>query len=345
MNVSINTFGQLPNGEEAKIFRFESSEGLTICITNYGGIITSIKTPDRVGNIEEISAGFSSLDQYLNGHPFFGTIVGRFANRIAKGHFNIDGNSYNLPINNSPNHLHGGDNGFHTKLWDFEIKEADGLAKLKLTYSSPHLEEGYPGNLKATVTYTVFDNNSVDIEFSAQADAPTHVNLTSHGYFNLGAFKDKIYDHQLFVNADQYLEIDDTQIPTGKFATCKGSHFDFSQTKELKDSVLSIPGGLDHCYVLRNGKGFEIPAAELIHKASGRKLSVYCTNPGIQVYSGNSLDGSITGHNATVYHKHMAICLEMQHFPDTPNQNHFPSTRLNPGEMYYQKARLVFSIE
>lgn len=333
----------MPDGREAKLFHFEAPNGFSISITNYGGIITSIKAPDKNEKIDEITPGFGSLEEYLKGHPHFGVIAGRFANRIAKGKFSIERVDYNLPINNGPNHLHGGDKGFHTKLWNYELNSDQNKAILQLSYNSPHLEEGYPGNLDVVVTYTIHDNNSVEIDFEAQTDKTTHINLTSHGYFNLNAFKAKVFDHQLTLNASKYVEIDETQIPTGKLNECINTPFDFSKPKLLGHSILGIPGGIDHCFVL-NDNSLEKPAAMLIHKESGRNLAVYCTHPGLQVYTGNSLDGTCKGHNGTIYHKHFGVCLEMQHFPDTPNQPNFPSTLLKKGEKYKQKAILQFGI-
>jgi len=341
MKVTTKLFGHTQNGHEAQLFTFEASNGLSIGITNFGGIITSVKAPDRLGNIEEITAGFDNLEQYLKDHPHFGVVVGRFANRIAKGKFLIDGVEYNLPINNGPNHLHGGDNGFHSKLWDSALESDEAKATLTLSCKSDDMEEGYPGNLKATVKYTVHDNNTLDIEFFATTDAPTHVNLTSHGYFNLSGFKEDVCSHVLQLNASHYLEIDGTQIPTGKLVACKNTLFDFSQPHPLGPSIKGIDGGIDHCFALNNRTN-DASAAILTHSHSGRRLSINCTHPGIQVYTGNSLDGVHTGHNGTVYNKNWAVCLEMQHFPDTPNQPHFPSTLLKPGEEYYQKARLTF---
>lgn len=342
MKVETTLFGHTHNDREVKLFSFKSEKGLYICITNFGGIITSIKTPNRQGTIEEVVAGFDTLDEYLKGHPHFGVIVGRFANRIAKGKFTIDKKEYNLPINNSPNHLHGGNNGFHNQLWDYQLETNNNHAKLSLTYHSPNLQEGYPGNLTTKVVYTVYDNNSFDIDFFANTDAPTHVNLTSHSYFNLNGFKDNIFSHKLTLNANKYLEIDGTQIPTGNLVDCELTPFDFSEPKTIGPNLNKINGGIDHCYVLNPMNSISTPAATLEHNESGRKLTVYCSHPGLQVYTGNSLDGSLSGHNGTVYKKHMGICLEMQHFPDTPNKPHFPSTLLKPGELYQQKARFVF---
>jgi len=332
-------FGNLPGGRQARLFTVETSSGLTICITNYGGIITSIKMPDQFGNSEEITAGFPNLEDYLNDHPYFGVIAGRFANRIAKGKFEINGKKYSLPINNGPNHLHGGSQGFHTRLWNYEITEKPDHVSIRLTYSSPHLEMGYPGNLKAVVEYTVLENNVLQISSEAETDLPTHVNLTNHAYFNLSGFKDDVFAHKLFVNADHYLELDETQIPTGKNLVCEGTAFDYRASNE-KMSLIREP--MDHCFVLNKNRSLQQPAAILFHPQSGRQIKLFCTQPGIQVYTGNFLDGSLTGHNGISYGQHQAICLETQHFPDTPNRPSFPSTLLNPGEIYRHSSKFVF---
>ncbi len=345
MIITAQDFGRLPDGRIAKIFRFSSSNGMEVGITNYGGIITSIKTPDRYGNIEEITAGFPVLEKYLMGHPHFGVIVGRYANRIAGGRFYVLGREYSLPINNGPNHLHGGHNGFHTKLWSDEIVSVGSKGVLKLTYHSPDGDEGYPGNLKVTVEYTITDGNEICIAYHATTDAQTHVNLTSHCYFNLNGFKNTIYDHTLFLDSLQYIEIDAHQIPTGILKSCRATPFDFSESTLLGERIKTIPGGIDHCFALNSPREMGRLAALLIHKPSGRTLEVYTTQPGIQVYTGNSLDGSYVGHNQTVYQEHSAICLETQHYPDSPNQPDFPSTLLSAGEVYQHETRMVFGID
>lgn len=342
MRVSEKIFGYLHNGKEVKLFTFISSKGLIISISNYGGIITSIQMPDRNGVVKEICAGFNSLEEYLSGHPHFGVIVGRYANRIAKGKFTINEINYELPINNGANHLHGGNNGFHTKLWDYKIESEENNASLILYYQSKHLEEGYPGNLDVTVTYKITNENALHISFSAKTDKPTHVNLTSHGYFNLSGFEDNILDHKLMIHANKYLEIDEEQIPTGKLTPCENTPFDFRQFRHLRNSVLNIPGGIDHCFELLNDGSLESPVAILKHEPSGRSISVYTTQPGLQAYTGNSLDGSLKGHNGTIYNKHDAICLETQHFPNSPNQSSFPSTLLKPMEEYRHEVKYIF---
>jgi len=342
MIVKRGRFGFLPDGREASLFQFITRNGLELCISNYGGIITSIKAPDKYGNSCEIVAGFASLDQYLQGHPYFGVIVGPYANRIGKGKFSIYGKEYSLPVNDGENHLHGGDNGFHTRLWDYHLTEYEDKGVLQLRYLSPHMEEGYPGDLDVNVVYTISDENELSISFTAAAGFPTHVNLTSHGYYNLGGFKNNILDHKLMLNSSSYLEIDENRIPTGEILSAIDTPFDFSRFKELGESIPLIDGGLDHCFIIDNLSNIEKPAAALIHEKSGRRLTIYTTQPGVQVYTGNSLDGSVSGHNCTVYHKHWAVCIEPQHFPDSPNHPGFPSTLLLPGEEYAHRIRFVF---
>ena len=345
MKISERLFGELPNGNAAKLFTFESENGLTVSITNYGGIITSILMPDRHGVTDEICAGFDNLSDYLKGHPHFGVLVGRYANRIAYGKFAIDNKTYNLPINNGPNHLHGGNNGFHTKLWNYKIETEQNRISLILSHMSKHLEEGYPGNLDVTVKYTFADDNSIQILFIAKTDMPTHVNFTSHGYFNLSGFKESVSKHKLMLNAKRYIEVNNNQIPTGGLVNCENTPFDFSEFKFLAQSIHHIPGGLDHCFELLNTGSTKSPSSILKHESTGRSITVYTTQPGIQIYTGNSLDGSLTGHNNTIYQKHAAVCMETQHFPDTPNQPNFPSTLLKPNEEYKQEVKYVFGIE
>ncbi len=345
MKLSISDFGRLPDGREAKLFSFTTQKGMVIRITNYGGIITSILMPDKNNNIDEITAGFPNLDQYVKGHPHFGVIAGRFANRIGGASFTIGNDNYELPANNGPNQLHGGENGFHTKLWDYRIQEKASEISLSLGYTSPDLEEGFPGNVNVVVTYTISDSNEMSITYEAETDKPTHINLTNHAYYNLNGFKTTVHDHDLKVDADTYVDIDSESIPTGKLNLCAGTSFDLSESKNLQAPIDNIPGGLDHCYALKNPHNFIEPVAELFHKPTGRRITVFTNQPGIQIYTGNSLDSSYTGHNGTVYHKHMAICLETQHFPDSPNQPDFPSTLVKPGEKYQYEARFVFSVE
>jgi aldose 1-epimerase len=342
MKVTTKNWGKLPDGREVKLFRFECHNRMTVSITNYGANITSILLPDRNGNVEEITAGFDNLQSYVEGHPYFGIIAGRVANRIKKGQFEIDGTSYHLATNNGPNHLHGGPGGFHTKLWDYKLKEEQGSASLVLSYLSPDMEEGYPGNLAATVTYTISDNNTIHIRFEATTDKATHVNLTNHTYFNLGAFHQRVFDHDIMIDSQFFIEVDETQIPTGTFFSCAGTPYDLSKSTNVGKAIETY-GGIDHCFVLNPDRDPSNAAAILTHPASGRSLRVFTTQPGIQLYTGNNLDSSNQGHNGVVYEKQSALCLETQHFPDSPNHPEFPSTLLKPGEKYDFQATFVFN--
>jgi aldose 1-epimerase len=343
MNVTENVFGHLPDGREVKIFHFETRNKMIVSITNYGGNITSIQMPDRFGKAEEITAGFDDLESYVKGHPHFGVITGRFANRISNGKFRIGNTEYHLPLNDAPNHLHGGPGGFHSKLWDFKVVENATSASLVLNYLSPDLEEGFPGNLMTTVTYTVSDNNDIHIHYQATTDKDTHVNLTNHTYFNLGGFKKKIYDHHISIDSGFFLENNNTQIPTGKLVSCSGTKYDLNK-EILLEKAIETYGGIDHCFVLYQARNAEQPVAILTHKPSGRRLTVFTSQPSIQVYTGNNLDGSCLGHNDTVYEKHSAVCLETQHYPDSPNHLEFPSTLLKPGDKYDYEAMFLFEI-
>ena len=343
MNIKLidQPFGKLSDGRSVRLFTLETPGGLRISITNYGGIITSIRMPDRQGKADEITAGFPSLEPYLNNHPYFGTITGRYANRIANGRFTLEGKTWELPTNSPSGHLHGGPGGFHTRLWDYTIEQKNEETSLHLTYLSPHLEEGYPGNLSARVTYTLKKNDELLISYEAQTDAPTHVNLTNHAYFNLGGFRKKIFDHHLMVDANHYLELNDQLLPTGKLAQLEGTSIDY----RLQDgSLRPISEPADYCFVLNHGHSLDHPAAVLFHPDSGRRLSLFCTQPGIQVYTANFLDGSLKGHQDVIYEQHHAVCLETQHFPDSPNHPEFPSTLLRPGETYRHQSRFVFDI-
>lgn len=344
MKVTTQTFGNLPDGREAKIFHFESAGGIKVKITNFGGIVTSIEMPDRKGNQEVITAGFPELSDYIKGHPYFGAIVGRYANRIAKGRFRLNNTEYHLPVNNGPNHLHGGLEGFDKKLWDYELEENPAEATLKLSYLSSDMEEGYPGNLTARVSYTLNDSNEISIRYEAASDADTHVNLTNHTYFNLGGFRSEIYDHHLQMYSDLYLDMDKDNIPSGRLLPSSDSLIDFCHETLLEAPVKNTPGGLDHCFVLSQARNLARPVAWLSHKPTGRKLTVYTSQPSIQVYSGNFLTGELSGHQGIKYGKHSALCLETQHYPDSPNHPEFPSTLLKAGEKYEHDAKFVFEI-
>jgi len=331
-------------GERAAIFTFTTKQQLEISITNQGAGIVSVRYPDRYGSIDEVVCGFEDLNLYLHEHPYFGVTVGRFANRIARGQFQINGQTYNLPLNNGPNHLHGGAGGFHTRLWDYELETGKDSARLKLSYISPHLEEGYPGNLRATTTYVINDDNTVQISWEATTDQTSHVNLTNHSYFNLGGFKKTIEGHYLQLCAHEYLELNPHQIPTGKILPCNNIAFNFKKLTRLSDSGVPVKQELDHSFVLDPKRPADKSAAILYDKDSGRRLQLWCSQPGIHVYTSNFLDGSFRGHKGVCYIKHSAICLETQHFPDTPNQPHFPSTLLNPTDKYHHTVKYKFDV-
>lgn len=351
MITSTETFGKLKDGTKVTAYHMETTDGMKVTIINYGAAVTSIVMPDKNGKVEEITAGFPVLDAYLAEHPFFGVTVGRYANRIAKGTFSLNNKKYQLPVNNGNNHLHGGPNGFHRRLWDSSLHSESSKAILTLTYTSKDGEEGYPGNLDVTVIYTVSDDNTIKMDYKAATDAATHVNLTNHAYFNLGGFRNTVHDHELQLAARSYVATNGEQIPTGVLKDCRNTAYDFSSMKPVGTALEELPDGVDHCFVLngRDDKGELIngkpSSAKLTHPASGRVLEVFTTQPGVQVYTGNVLDGTLTGHGGTQYIRQSAICLETQHFPDSPNQPGFPSTLLVPGQPYEQTTLWKLSVE
>lgn len=342
MEINNHHFGYLPDGREARLFCFNSLGGMQLSISNYGGTITSIKTPDKQGNLVEVCIGFNNLGDYLKPHPYFGATVGRYANRIANGSFHLAGELIQLTKNFPHFQLHGGDKGFHTKLWDYELEEFTDKAILKLTYYSPDKEEGYPGNLMVEVAFTIYENNCFEIAYAAETDKATHVNLTNHAYFNLGGFKYTIDDHQLAIDSDFYLELNENQIPTGKMLACADGPFNFTTSRKLGEMGIPQENPLDFCFVLKHTLGK--PSAQLYHPETGIKLNVITSQPGIQLYTANYLDASLKGHGNVSYKKYHAICLETQAFPDSPNQPRFPSTLLLPGETYQQNVRYQFLI-
>lgn len=319
---------------------------MQVDIINYGGIITSIKVPDNQGNIADVVLGFDDPDNYTKVHPYFGALVGRFGNRIAKGKFHLDGEAYTLAVNNGPNHLHGGIKGFDKGFWN--VEERKQTNSLVLSYLSDDGEEGYPGTLSVEVTYTLTDKNELQIDYLATTDKATPVNLTSHSYFNLsGNNQNSILDHELMINADQYTVVDKDLTPTGQLKHVNGSEMDFTSSKKIGQDILKVKegGGYDHNYVLRDWNGSLKQAALLYESSSGRMMEVLTTEPGLQFYSGNFLDGSLIGKDDDVYQKHDGLCLETQHFPDSPNHEQFPSTILRPGQTYKSSTIYRFSIK
>ena len=310
-------------------YTLNNSLGFEVSITNYGGAITSLKTPDRHGNFGDIVLAYETLDDYVRNPRYFGALIGRHANRIARGRFSLNGIEYQLPCNNGLNHLHGGFKGFDKRVWDVS---QDGNV-LQLSYFSKDGEEGYPGNLTASVDYTLIDN-ALQIDYRATTDHDTIVNLTNHSYFNLRGHG-TILDHELTLHADSFTPVDEELIPTGEIRPVIGTPMDFRNGKAI-GSQLAFIGGYDHNFVLNDWDGALRLAARLYEETTGRVLEILTTEPGIQFYSGNFLDGSLVGRNGVAYQKYTGLCLEPQHFPDAPNHPNFPSTVLRPGEEHKQ---------
>lgn len=343
MNITKEAFGTIDTSE-VFLFTLSNGKGMTVKITNYGGIVTSIVVPDREGKPADVVLGFDNLQQYLEGHPYFGCIVGRYGNRISEGRFTLDGTEYTLAINNGPNHLHGGIKGFDKVVWDAIPEAYHDSAVLKLHYISKDMEEGYPGNLDAEVTYILTGENELKIHYRALTDKATPVNLTHHSYFNLSGGLENALGHMLSIAADKYVVVDDNLIPTGELRDVNGTAMDFSTPHSIGERINEVPGGYDHTYVLNN-MGSMIKVADAFEPLTGRFMEVFTTEPGIQFYSGNFLDGSLTGKGGTVYQKHHGFCLETQHFPDSPNQSAFPNTILRPGEEYEHTTIYKFSVK
>ena len=339
-------------GTPIEMFTLTNSHGIELQAITYGGIITTLKVPDRSGTPGDIVLGFDSPQGYLADPPppYFGAIIGRYGNRIAKGKFSLDGHVSTLATNNGPNHLHGGNKGFDKVLWKAEPHETADGASVVFTRTSPDGEEGYPGTLQVRVTYTLTDKNELIVEYHATTDKATPVNLTQHSYFNLaGEGSGDILAQQLLINADRYTPVDDTLIPTGELAPVQGTPFDFRTPTAIGARIDADNGqikkgpGYDHNWVLnRQGTGLEL-AARLHDPKSGRTLEITTTEPGLQFYSGNFLDGTITGKHGHVYGRRSGLCLETQHFPDSPNHANFPSTILRPGKSYDSKTVFTFS--
>lgn len=350
-----SSWGKSPDGVEVGLYTLTNKNGMEVAITTYGGAVVSLKVPDRHGTLEDVVLGYDSLDGYVNDKVYFGAIIGRYANRIGQAKFTLDGKTYTLAKNNGENTLHGGVKGFNKAVWTArEIQAKDGQA-LELTYLSKDGEEGFPGNLHVRVVYTLTDSNELKIEYSATTDKDTVVNLTNHSYFNLlgvGPGTGDVLGHVLMIEADKFTPVDSGLIPTGELRDVAGSPFDFRKPTAIGARInedneqLKLAGGYDHNFVLRRRMGAPISlAARVVEPASGRILEVWTTEPGMQLYTGNFLDGSIHGKGGVVYTKHMAFCLETQHFPDSPNHAKFPTTELKPGERYHTTTIYKFSVQ
>jgi aldose 1-epimerase len=351
-SIEQDVFGTLADGTEIDIYTLTNSLGMEVTVLTYGGILQSIKVPDRRGRLANVTLGFDNLEDYVERNdPYFGAIIGRYGNRIGGGTFTLDGVTYQLATNNGPNHLHGGNVGFDKRVWTVTDTFTDSSsAGIELSYTSPDGEEGYPGTLETTVTYTLTNKNEIRMDYFATTDAPTHVNLTNHAYWNLaGEGTGSILGHKLELNASHFTPVDETLIPTGEIRSVEGTPMDFREPTEIglrireNDEQLLHGLGYDHNWVLdREGDGLEL-AAQLSHRESGRVLSIFTTEPGIQFYSGNFLDGSLIGTGGQAYRQSDGLALETQHFPDSPNKPNFPSTVLRPGEVYETTTIYQFS--
>ena len=334
--------GKTPDGVEVDLFTLTNSNGLRIKVMTYGATLISVETPDRHGRIEEITLSLDSLADYLKGHPCLGSTIGRVANRIAKGRFHLDGVEYKLAINNGPNHLHGGIKGFDKVVWKAEPMAAANAVAFR--YHSRDGEENYPGNLDTEVIFSLTDDNELRLEYSATTDKPTFVNLTNHAYWNLaGRGVRDVLEHELTINGDRYLVTDSGLIPSGEIRSVKGTPVDFTQPTAV-GARIEQAGGYDHCFVINTTKGQPGPtlAARVSEPHTGRVMEVYTTEPGVQLYTANGLDGSLHA-GGRAYQKYFGLCLETQHFPDSPNHPEFPSTLLKPGEKYHQLTVHRFS--
>lgn len=344
-------FGNGPDGREVTLFALTNANHLKAEITDYGCIVVRLLVPDRNGKLDDVVLGYDTLREYVQANPYFGAVVGRYGNRIAKGRFTLDGVEYTLAINNGKNHLHGGMRGFDKAVWDPEPFKSDAGVGLRLKYLSQDGEEGYPGNLQCTVTYTLTNDNALRIDYDAKTDKATPINLTNHSYWNLaGHGSGSIHGHELMLNANRFTPVDETLIPTGELRSVKGTPMDFTQPVAIgariaqDDPQLQRGGGYDHNWVLnQDAAGAMTLAAEVFEPTTGRVLQVLTTQPGIQFYSGNFLDGSQSGKLGKRYEHRGAFCLETQHYPDSPNKPDFPSVVLRPGAIYRTSTIYRFS--
>jgi aldose 1-epimerase len=343
-------FGKLPDGTAVELFTLTNAGGMEVRVTNYGGIITAIRTADRNGTPGDVTLGYDSLDGYLKSTPYFGAIVGRYANRIGKAQFKLDGHTYKLAANDGPNTLHGGLKGFDKAVWQAEPFEKEGEAGVVFTHASPAGEEGFPGTLSMRVTYTLTDHNDLAFDYYATTDQPTVLNLTQHAYLNLaGEGSGDVLGHELTINADRYTPVDATLIPTGELASVAGTPLDFRTKTAIGARIdadypqIKLGHGYDHNFVLNKQDAELALAARVEEPTTGRVLEVRTTEPGMQFYSANWLDGTITGKAGRPYNRRGAFCLETQHFPDSPNKPTFPTTVLRPGEEFRSKTVYTFS--
>ena len=344
-------FGTMPDGTPIEIFTLRNSNGMEVRTIPYGAIIVSIRVPDRSGKFDDVVIGHDKLEGYFTASRFFGAVVGRYGNRIAKGRFTIDGTTYELAVNNGPNHLHGGIKGFDKVVWQADAFSSAAGSGVRYRYVSADGEEGYPGRLDVSVTYTLTERNQIVVEYHATTTKATPINLTQHSYFNLaGDGVRDVLDHVVEINADRYTPVDAGKIPTGELAQVEGTPFDFRKPTRIGAHIadnhpqIAIAGGYDHNYVLNRMGGDLEWAARVFEPSTGRTLTVSTTEPGMQFYTGNVLDGSMVGKSGHVYRSRYGLCLETQHFPDSPNQPAFPSTILRPGQTFSSQTVFEFGV-
>jgi len=348
MTVKKELFGRLADGTAVDIYTLRNASGLEARIMTYGAILVSLKLPDRNGAFADVNLGFDNLEGYLGTHPYFGAIIGRYGNRIAKARFVIDGIEYKLAQNNNGNTLHGGIKGFDKVVWKAEPAGSAQGPGVKLIYLSRDMEEGFPGNLTVTVVYTLTDANELTIRYEATTDKKTPINLTNHAYWNLkGEGQGDVLGHRLQIEADKITAVDSAAnlIPTGEILPVAGTPFDFTAPHAIGERIAKVEGGYDHNFVLRSGGGALALAARVEEPESGRVLEIWTDQPGIQLYTGNFLDGTVVGKGGKAYGKHFAFCLETQHFPDSPNHPNFPTTILEPGQTYRTVTVHKFSVK
>ncbi len=346
MKIETTSMGKTREGEDVLLYTLINANGLKAKVMTYGATLISVETPDRHGKFENVTLHLESLAEYLAGHPFFGSVAGRYANRIAKGKFTLDGHQYCLATNNGPNHLHGGVKGFDKAVWKAQPVTAKDAVAVAFTHVSPDGDEGYPGRLTAKVVYSLTNANELKMEYTATTDKATVVNLTNHTYWNLGGIHaGNILDHQLTLNADRYLPVDDGLIPLGDPQPLQGTPMDFTRPAAIGARIGQVKGGYDHCYVLKGKQAGQLTlVARAVDPKSGRAMEIYTTQPAVQLYTANFLDGTLKAEGA-VYTAHYGFCLETQHYPDSPNHPAYPTTVLRPGETYHQLTVHKFSVE
>ena len=349
VTITQSVFGRMPDGAAVDLFTLTNAHGVEVRVITYGAIVVSIRTPDRNGRFDDVVTGFDSLEEYLTRSRFFGAVAGRYANRIANARFTLDGRTYELAANNGKNHLHGGRRGFDKVVWKGSGFERDGNVGVALSHVSPDGDEGYPGTLNVTVTYTLTPRDELIVDYAATTDRATPINLTNHSYFNLaGDGGGTILKHVLTIDADRYTPTDETQIPTGELAPVDGTPFDFRRPRPVGEQIdsdheqIRRGKGYDHNFVL-NGSGLR-HAVRVVDPSSGRTMDVATDQPGMQLYTGNNLDGSAVGKSGHVYARRTSMCFETQHFPDSPNHPGFPSTILRPGQQFRSRTVFTFGV-